>query len=98
SAIGDAAEVRAAGPGERGSPLGSVDERGARGDPQAAPRGVRAAARERDLEGGERVFREGARPGPAEGNAFVESGPGRLGVEPICEALGVSVSAYYQRR
>jgi putative transposase len=31
-------------------------------------------------------------------NAFVDSERGRFGVEPICEALGVSVSAYYQRR
>jgi putative transposase len=31
-------------------------------------------------------------------NAFVDSERGRFGVEPICEALGVSASAYYQRR
>jgi putative transposase len=30
-------------------------------------------------------------------NAFVEQERGRFGVEPICEALGVSASAYYQR-
>jgi putative transposase len=31
-------------------------------------------------------------------SAFVEGERGRFGVEPICEALGVSASAYYQRR
>ena len=30
-------------------------------------------------------------------SAFVDNERGRFGVEPICEALGVSVSAYYQR-
>jgi transposase len=49
------------------------------------------------LKAGERVFRQGARPGPAEVSAFVESERSRFGVEPICEALGVSASAYYQR-
>jgi putative transposase len=30
-------------------------------------------------------------------SAFIESERGRFGVEPICQALGVSASAYYQR-
>jgi putative transposase len=30
-------------------------------------------------------------------SAFIESERGRFGVEPICEALGVSASAYYRR-
>ena len=29
---------------------------------------------------------------------YVDEHPGRFGVEPICRVLGVSVSAYYQRR
>ena len=30
-------------------------------------------------------------------SAFVDAERGRFGVEPICQALGVSASAYYQR-
>jgi len=30
-------------------------------------------------------------------SAFIDGERGRFGVEPICEALGVSASAYYQR-
>ena len=30
-------------------------------------------------------------------SAFIECERGRFGVEPICEALDVSASAYYQR-
>lgn len=29
---------------------------------------------------------------------YVDEHRGRFGVEPICRSLGVSVSAYYQRR
>jgi putative transposase len=29
---------------------------------------------------------------------YVEEHRGRFGVEPICRTLGVSVSAYYQRK
>lgn len=79
----------------RRTDLLTMVERG--GDPQAAPRELRAAAGERDLEGGKRVFRQGARPGPAEVSAFVDGERGRFGVEPICQALDVSASAYYQR-
>jgi hypothetical protein len=31
-------------------------------------------------------------------SAFIDSERGRFGVEPICTVLGVSASAYYQRR
>ena len=30
-------------------------------------------------------------------SAFVDGERGRFGVEPICQALGVSASAYYER-
>lgn len=30
-------------------------------------------------------------------SAFIDEHRGRFGVEPICETLGVSASAYYQR-
>jgi hypothetical protein len=30
-------------------------------------------------------------------SVFVDENRGRFGVEPICETLGVSASAYYQR-
>src|SRR5206468_4069133 len=58
----------------------------------------RAAPRERDLEVGECVFRQGARSRPTEVSRYVEEHRGRFGVEPICKTLGVSVSAFYQRR
>src|SRR5207244_939492 len=47
---------------------------------------------------GERVFRQGARPRPTEVSRYVDEHRGRFGVEPNCKTLGVSVSAYYQRR
>ena len=50
------------------------------------------------LKGGERVFRQGARPDPIEVSAFIEERKADFGVEPICRTLGVSASAYYQRR
>ena len=56
-----------------------------------------AAPYERDLEGRERVFRGRARSTPSEVSAFIEEHRARFGVEPICETLGVSASAYYQR-
>jgi hypothetical protein len=31
-------------------------------------------------------------------SAYVEEHRGRFGVEPVCETLGVSASAYYQRK
>ena len=79
------------------SAAGSADERGARGDQALAAGELRAAPRERDLEGGERVFRQGARPRPTEVSRYVDEHRGRFGVEPICRTLGVSASAYYQR-
>jgi hypothetical protein len=42
-------------------------------------------------------FRQGARPGPAEVSAFINTEHGRVGVEPTCQALGVSASAYCER-
>ena len=74
-----------------------LTQRGARGDQQAAQRELRAAPRERDLEGRFGVFRQGARHRPTEVTAFIEEHRGRFGVEPICSSLGVSASAYYQR-
>jgi hypothetical protein len=54
--------------------------------------------RERDLEVRVGVFCQGARPRPTEVSRCVDEQGGRFGVEPICKTLGVSVSAYYQRR
>ena len=79
------------------SATGAADERGARGDQAAAAGELRAAPRERDPEGGVRVFRQGARPRPTEVSRFIDEHRGRFGVEPICRTLGVSASAYYQR-
>jgi putative transposase len=41
---------------------------------------------------------EATRPRPTEVSRYVDEHRGRFGVEPICKTLGVSVSAYYQRR
>src|SRR6266516_3289769 len=95
---GDAAQACAPGGGRSRSEAGSADERGARGDQAPAPGEFRVAPRERDLEVGECVFRQGARSRPTEVSRYVDEHRGRFGVEPICETLGVSVSAYYQRR
>lgn len=54
--------------------------------------------RERDLEGGERVFRAGARPDPAEAMSFIDQHRDRFGVEPICRTLGWCVSSYDARK
>ena len=43
------------------------------------------------------VFRGRARSAPSEVSVFIDEQRGRFGVEPICRALGVSASAYYQR-
>jgi putative transposase len=51
-----------------------------------------------DIEGRQRVFRGRARSTPSEVSAFIEEHRERFGVELICETLGVSASAYYQRR
>ena len=45
----------------------------------------------------ERVFRGRARSAPSEVSVFIDENRERFGVEPICETLGVSASAYYQR-
>jgi hypothetical protein len=59
--------------------------------------GLRAAARERDPQGRQRVFRDRARPRPDEVSAFIAAYRARFGVEPICRVLDVSASAYYHR-
>ena len=56
-----------------------------------------SCARERDLEGRVGVFRDRARRRPSEVSAFIDEYRERFGVEPICQTLGVSASAYYQR-
>jgi hypothetical protein len=43
------------------------------------------------------VFRDRARRRPSEVSAFIDEHRERFGVEPICGALDVSASAYYQR-
>ena len=76
----------------------SADERRARRAEAAAQGERRAAARERDLEGRLRLFRDGARPDPATVTRYVEERREAFGVEPICRALGVPVSTHYARR
>ena len=58
----------------------------------------RAAARQRDLKGGECVFRPRARPAPSEVSRFIDAHRDRVGVEPICRELEVSASAYRARQ
>ena len=82
---------------ERGPAGRPAEVGGAGGDPQVAPRGVRAARGQRDLEGRERVFRWRARSIPSEVSVFIEEHRARFGVERICRTLGVSASAYYKR-
>ena len=60
-------------------------------------RELRAAPRERDPEGRLGVFRDRARRRPSEVSAFIDEHRERFGVEPICQTLDVSASAYYQR-
>ena len=62
-----------------------------------AARELRAAARERDPEVRVGVFRDRARRRPNEVSRYIDEHRGRFGVEPICEVLDVSASAYYQR-
>jgi transposase-like protein len=64
------------------------EERG--GDQAAAPRELRAAARERDPQGGVGIFRDRARRRPSEVSAFIDEHRERFGVEPICRAMDVS--------
>ena len=56
------------------------------------------AARGRDPQVGVAVFRPRARPRPTEVSRYIDEHRGRFGVEPICRTLGVSASAYYERR
>lgn len=56
---------------------------GARAAQEARAREPPAPPRERDPEGGERLFRAGARPDPAESMSFIDEPRSRFGVEPI---------------
>ena len=61
-------------------------------------RELRAAPGERDLEGRVACFSPSELdPTPTEVSAFIDEHRDRFGVEPICQTLGVSASAYYQR-
>ena len=82
---------------DAGTRARSPDERRARAHEGARARGQGAAARQRDPEGRQRVFRLRARPAPTEVSAFIDERRADLGVEPICRTLGVSASAYYHR-
>ena len=55
----------------------------------------RAAAGQRDPEGGVGFLRAGARPAPAEAVKFITEHKERWGVEPICRELQVAPSSYY---
>jgi hypothetical protein len=79
------------------SAAGPAHVGGAGGDQAAAQGSVRATPRERDPQGGQRVFRDRARRRPNEVTAFIDEHRDRFGVEPICRTLGVSASAYYHR-
>src|SRR5262249_146379 len=73
--------------------------RGAEGAGAAAGGEPGPALRQRDPAGGERTFRQGARPSPNEVMAMVEAHGERFGAEPICRALGYkSASVVYARR
>jgi transposase-like protein len=75
-----------------------AEHSGARGDPRAAQGELRAAPGERDPQVGVGVFCQGARPRPTEVSRYVDEHRSRFGLEPICRTLGVSASAYYERR
>lgn len=75
----------------------AAEQRGARGTEGAARRGARAAPRQRDPQVRLGVFRRRARPTPNEASAFIEEHRDRFGVEPICQALEGSASAYCER-
>ena len=83
---------------DQGSPARTADDERARGAEAAAKGDRRAEARERDLEGRLRLFRDGARPDPATVTRYVEERREAFGVEPICRVLGVPVSTHYARR
>ena len=76
----------------------TAEERRARRAEEAAQGELRAASRERDLEGRLRRFRDGARPDPATVTRYIEKRRDAFGVEPICRVLGVPVSTHYARR
>src|SRR4051812_14419019 len=76
---------------------GSADHGGARAAKGARARKPRTSQGQRDPEGRQRVFRQGTRSDPTEVSRFIDEQRGRFGVEFICQTLGVSASAYYQR-
>jgi transposase len=53
---------------------------------------------QRDPQGGERIFRERARPSPDEVTAMIDDHKDRFGVEPICRVLQFPFSTYYARK
>lgn len=79
----------------RGGALG-FQERGS--DHSPVPELLPSRQCERDLQVGECASHQGARCRPTDASRYVDEHRGRFGVEPICKTLGVSVSAYYQRR
>ena len=72
------------------APTSCPDRRAREGEPRAPPR-------QPDPEGGERVFRPGARSAP-EMTRFIETRRDRFEVELLCRTLGASPSTYYARR
>src|SRR3954454_4983258 len=94
----DAAALGPPGRSRRRCAHRSLDNRGARAHERARTRAPRVAPRERDPEGGERLFRFRARPDPAEAVSFIDAHRDRFGVEPICRTLGLAPSTYDARR
>src|SRR6185437_14796172 len=92
------APVGAPGRGRSRRTLRPADQQRARGTAPAAGGEHRAEARERNLEGRQRPFRQGTRPSPDEVAAVIDAHGERFGVEPICRVLGGSPSTYYERR
>src|SRR6266480_4442369 len=56
---------------------------------------LRGWIRQAEIEGGERLFRCGARPSPDEVTRMIDALRDRFGVEPICRVVGVPTSTYY---
>src|SRR5207245_4462580 len=72
-------------------------QRRARADRRTREGEPGAAQGQPDPEGGERVFRPGAR-SAAGMTRFIQERSGRFGVELLCRTLGASPSTYYGRR
>src|SRR5918993_606658 len=73
----------------------SGDHRRARGAAAAAQAGGGAGTRQRDPQGGERLFRGRARPDPATVMSFVAEHRDLFGVEPILRVLDIPTSTFY---